>query len=530
MKASAVIFRGLRFGLTGNDDFRQTIFVAKYEAALLGAVAVAIWSTGCSSRTTSPGVIDAGRDLVLRNVTIVDTHDGHLSPGMRVVIKAGKIARIDPNQADLPGGAIPVVDGHGKFLVPGFVDGHTHVLHGPDATRDEAVMLANGITGFRQMDGTAELLRERRDGRLYESIFAPRVLAMPGRVLLTTNAFSPQEGIAEVDRQKAQGADFIKAGLVPPATFYAVGAEAKRAGLPFEGHLPPGVDPVEAVNAGYRSIEHLGPGATMLIDCSTEEDALKREIAAHPQRKPPPIPDFLVQKFLHKLVLDPLLAEIFFNHGTIANMQRIVDTFDETKCKRVAAAIAKSGSWQVPTLIRLRTSEFADAPEYQNDPNFKYESAAVRREWAEVSRDFSKKITPAQKVTVQKFWLLQLKLARMLDDAGVPMLAGTDSAGGAIVAGFSLHQEFALLAQDGFSPLKILQMTTLNAARFYGRETTMGSVEVGRDADLVLLDGNPITSAANLDRIEAVVRNGTFYSREALDAKLREVAGEVSAR
>jgi len=108
------------------------------------------------------------------------------------------------------------------------------------------------------------------------------------------------------------------------------------------------------------------------------------------------------------------------------------------------------------------------------------------------------------------------------------MLAGSDSSGGA--AGFNLHKEFALLAQDGFSPLKILQMTTLNAAKFYGREATVGSVEVGRDADLVLLDANPIESAQNLDRINAVVRNGQFYSREALDAKLREIAQKESVR
>jgi imidazolonepropionase-like amidohydrolase len=73
-------------------------------------------------------------------------------------------------------------------------------------------------------------------------------------------------------------------------------------------------------------------------------------------------------------------------------------------------------------------------------------------------------------------------------------------------------------------------MTTLNPARFYGREATMGSVEVGADADLVLLDGNPIESAQNLDRINAVVRNGTFYSRDSLDAKLREIAHEYSAK
>jgi imidazolonepropionase-like amidohydrolase len=499
--------------------------VRRWPAVLAGLLIA--FAAGCS-KPQKPVLVDTGRDLVLRGVTIVDTHDGHLSPGMTVSIIAGKITSIEPDTPDFRPGAATVVDAQGKFLVPGFVDGHTHIAHSADATRDEALMVANGVTGIRQMDGTAELLEERWEGRLFASTFAPRLLAMPGRVLLTTNAFSPQEGIAEVDRQKAQGADFIKVALVPPQTFYAVGAEAKKVGLPFEGHLPPGVDVVEAVDAGYRSIEHLGPGETILIDCSREEAALKQEIAAHPMKKPPPIPEFLVQRFVYKLTLDPLLAEIFFNHDTIERMQRIVDSFDDGKCRNVAAAIAKSGSWQVPTMIRIRTSNFADAPEYRNNPNFQYQSAAVREAWADVSQNFSKKITPAQKVTIQKFWVLQMKLARMLDEAGVPMLTGTDSAGGAIVAGFSLHQEFALLAQDGFAPLKILQMATLNPARFYGREATMGSVEVGRNADLVLLDANPIENAQNLDRINAVVRNGAYYSRDALDAKLRAVAQDAA--
>ena len=497
---------------------------------ILGMSLVAALATSCSTAKKPAPLVDPGHDLILQHVTIVDTHDGHLTPDMTVVIIAGKIAHIEKNRATIPPPAgTPVIDAEGKFLVPGFVDAHTHILHSPEAAKDEALMLANGITAVRQMDGTAELLEERREGLLFESIFAPKLLAMPGPVLLTTNAFTPQEGIAEVDREKAQGADFIKIGLVPPQTFYAVGREAKNVGLPFEGHLPPGVDAVEAVNAGYRSIEHLGPGAAILISCSTQQAALNQEIASHPLKKPPPIPDFLVQMVLHKLLLDPLLLEVMFDNNTLARMQQIDDTFDEAKCRNVAAAIAKSGSWQVPTLIRIRTSNFADAPEFRNDPNFKYVSAQNRKDWIDVSNRFSNKITPAQKLTIQRFWELQLKLARMLDDAQVPMMTGTDSAGGAIVAGFSLHQEFALLAQAGFSPLKILQMTTLNPAKFYGREATMGSVELGKDADLVLLDANPIESAVNLDRINAVVRNGAFYSRDSLDKKLREIADVASA-
>lgn len=105
------------------------------------------------------------------------------------------------------------------------------------------------------------------------------------------------------------------------------------------------------------------------------------------------------------------------------------------------------------------------------------------------------------------------------------MLAGSDNGGQWGVAGFSLHQEFDLLSEAGLPPLRVLQMTTLSAAQFLGREGTMGTVEAGRDANLVLLGGDPTIDVANLHRIRAVVRAGRFYTREDLDALQARVAG-----
>jgi imidazolonepropionase-like amidohydrolase len=85
------------------------------------------------------------------------------------------------------------------------------------------------------------------------------------------------------------------------------------------------------------------------------------------------------------------------------------------------------------------------------------------------------------------------------------------------------------LAAAGFSPLEILQATTLNGARFVGREATMGTVEQGKNADLVLLDANPTADVANLDKISAVVLKGKYYSRAALDRLLSDVAAAYAA-
>jgi imidazolonepropionase-like amidohydrolase len=120
---------------------------------------------------------------------------------------------------------------------------------------------------------------------------------------------------------------------------------------------------------------------------------------------------------------------------------------------------------------------------------------------------------------------------KLFDRTGVEMLAGSDAGSSQWdIPGFSLHQEFDLLAEAGLSPLKVLQMTTLQGAKFLHREKTMGSVAQGKDANLVLLDANPIASVGNLHKIAAVVRGGTYYSRDALnDMKKRTEDRQASA-
>ena len=162
--------------------------------------------------------------------------------------------------------------------------------------------------------------------------------------------------------------------------------------------------------------------------------------------------------------------------------------------------------------------EFGDAAEYRNDPNLKYVAQEDRELWESVGQDFAEDISADNREKLERFFGLQLKLAGLFDRAGVKMLAGSDTGGsGWEVPGFSLHQEFDLLEQAGISPLHVLQMTTINGAVFLDREASMGSVEVGKEANLVLLDANPIASVRNLHAIHAVIRNGNYYSADDLE-------------
>lgn len=124
---------------------------------------------------------------------------------------------------------------------------------------------------------------------------------------------------------------------------------------------------------------------------------------------------------------------------------------------------------------------------------------------------------------------LEFRLVRLFGEAGVDMLTGTDYGGALVVPGVALHQEFDLLAQAGLSALKVLQMATLDGARFLGRESEMGTVDVGKRADLVLLERNPLDRVANLHGIAGVMRSGRYYARQALDAMKQEVAERVAA-
>ena len=135
---------------------------------------------------------------------------------------------------------------------------------------------------------------------------------------------------------------------------------------------------------------------------------------------------------------------------------------------------------------------------------------------------------PAAKQTIRDLYPRQLALVKLLDQAGVKMMTGTDLGGGWVIPGFSLHQEFDELEKAGLAPLEVLQMTTLNGAEFLGRTSTMGRVAPGVDADLVLLDADPIQSVQNLHRIGGVVRAGFYYSNpdlEALKSRLRAEDG-----
>jgi hypothetical protein len=321
-------------------------------ATLLACLAFLL--IGCRKRSHPKVDLPISDKLRLDGVTIVDTHDGRLSAGMSILMDKGRIVSIAPTAEMANGPLVASIDATGRFAIPGFNNMHMHVIDQAESSAVLARMLADGVTGFRQMTGSAEFLEERRDGTLPIGKDAPALLVMPGNLLTPFDAGSTGQVVDEIDQQKRQGADFIKVGLVSPEVFFAAIAEGKRVGLPVLGHLQEGVDAAQASRAGFKSIKHLGPGSSIWIACSTEHTSLLAEAAAHPLMKTPPIPvPAFVQKMLMKRLQKRLINPAAFEDAVYtARLQRAFDTYSEARCRALAATFVANDTWNVPTLVR----------------------------------------------------------------------------------------------------------------------------------------------------------------------------------
>jgi predicted amidohydrolase len=461
---------------------------------------------------------DVTQGVVIQNASIVNTRDGSILFAKSIVLDGGKITKISASQANISGTAT-AVDGSGKFLVPGFNDMHTHAMAAVDQTPTYwPLLIANGITGIREMGGSAAVIQRARQlnaDSAAHKVDAPEVLVIPSDIFAGQSP-TAAGAAAFVQAKKADGADFIKMTAGTRDAVLGLFQESKNQNLDAAGHLSPAVSALDSSNAGMRAIEHLGAGWGLILDCSTDQTNI-RGTAAPLQATLQPLPaDFVV----NPRVYDGTLNAPFY--------QRILDTYSDATCQSLAQAFVKNGTWQPVTLIRLRTQDYGNDPVYTADPNLKYVDKTRLALWNQLAQKFS--ALPASAVTtLRAYYEQQKKVTKLMKQAGVGILAGSDLGGQWVIPGFGLHQEFKELAASGLSPLEILQATTLNGAQFLRRDATMGTVEEGKNADLVLLDANPVSDVANLDKVSAVFLKGKYFSKDALDKMKADVAAAYAA-
>jgi imidazolonepropionase-like amidohydrolase len=445
--------------------------------------------------SAAPADENPTRTLAFTHVTVIDATGAPALPDMTVVIEDKHIVDLGKSAKVKAPPDATIVEARGKYLIPGLWDMHVHTVFGDWLPRNERVTLplfvANGVTGVRDMGGDLDVVKQWRGEIDAGRLLGPRMIIAGPMLDGPTPAFPSSAPVANaadgrrvVDDLKARGVDFIKIqSLIPRDGYFAAAAEAKKLGLMFVGHVPDAVRASEASNAGQKSIEHF---TGIFEGCSTIED---------------------------QLIKGPKSVGVK------------VSTFDPARQRRLIELMAKNQTWQVPTLVWERGQWLVDDIDLSHDPLTKYAPAAWKdKTWPMFVREIMESMDTDPLPVRKHFVQMELDMTLAMFRAGVPFMAGTDTAAGVhIFPGFSLHDELGLFVRAGLTPMQALQTATRNPAVFLGRLAETGTVEKGKRADLVLLDANPLVDIANTRRIRAVVLAGRYFARADLDRMLKGV-------
>ncbi len=447
--------------------------------------------------------------LIIQRATVIDLASPKPLKDVSVAVSAGRILAIG-KKIKIPPGA-QIIDARGKFLIPGLWDMHMH-LGLPDAFFP--MLVANGITGVREMFSGIPLpliqqWRARSDvPRIVASGFldGPLMLSAPsippGAIAVSTDV----QARFAVDLLARSGYDFLKVySSLPREAYFAIAQEARAIGIPFAGHVPEAVSPLEAAEAGQRSQEHL---INILLACSTNEDTLRAER-------------------LRVMNDDKISGEARLRILGFPDPADFTGTYSKDKADTLFAAFVRNGVWHTPTLALLHGFAYGD--DLVNDPSFLYMPESWRKTAHPRDKEYMKDLSPEQfdaQVARIRALLDRYKiLVRDMHRAGVEFLAGTDtSLTNPVIPGVGLHEELALLVESGFTPLEALATATRNPARYFNALNQTGTIEAGKAADLVLLDANPLADIRNTQKIRAVVMRGRYFSRADLDAMLDRAA------
>ncbi|HYP00554.1 MAG TPA: amidohydrolase family protein [Pyrinomonadaceae bacterium] len=416
------------------------------------------------------------QSLVITHVTVIDATGAAARPDMTVVITGERIAAVGrTGQVSVPRGA-RVVNGAGKYLIPGLWDMHVH-LSWTKATA-LPVLVANGVTSVRDLGGRLGELDKWRTRINAGLLTGPRIVRA-GPILngQKFNTYQMVSGNAEETRGvvralKEVGVDFLKTHRrMPRDSYFALVDEAKKQGLGLVGHIPMTVTPEEASDAGQVTIEH-----TETLFEGTFSAALKG-------RK---LPDAIRQ-------------------------------FRAEDAEKLFARFVKNRTVVDPTLVAFRSFVNASDPSLPPDPRSRYVALSLKKEWEKVAKPMSAEDLAELKATFAEL----REVVRQMNRSGVTLVAGSDIAGPR-VPGFGLHDELTLLVEAGLTPMQALQAATLTPARVLDKAKDLGSIETGKLADLVLLDADPLADIRNTQRIRAVVLDGKLLDRPALDRLLAE--------
>ena len=465
--------------MTNPDDVGPRTRLVSTRLAL-AAAAVVLLQAGCTLRPDrAPAQPKAGAAasspvLVFTHATVIDATGAPPRPGTTVVVQDRRITAVGPDDSiGLPDEA-RVIDATGKFLIPGLWNMHVHTTtYGP---RSLAMFVQRGVTGVRDLGGDLELIdrwrAEIEEGRRLgprivragpfvdgpkELIGPPELVAERARTQIVVS--DPEEARLAIQTLARGGADWVKThnGLSAEA-FRAVVAEATAAGLPVATHLAPTVTAAQASDAGVKSLEHI----------------------------------------------ETLIESVIGETGRAGRKLDTLEALAELTDKRAAELFRRlrdNGTWFDPTLVAYRTF----VKEAQD--------AVAQGRNAAKARD-------GREAVLRR----GIELVGLMHENGVGLLAGSDSGPRpesvpypSPEPGADLHEELVLLVEAGLTPQEALETATSKAARFLGLEGEVGTITAGSEADLVLLDRDPLADIRNTRAIVAVVLRGRLLEGAAVE-------------
>ncbi len=451
-------------------------------AVLLGAVVVSGSMLAASRTPVAPdpsSILAAAQSapeaVAFTNVNVVPMDSERVLTDQTVLVERGRIRRLgSAAEARVPAG-VTTVDGSGKYLMPGLAEMHGHM---PGGDVEEMVMflyVANGVTTVRGMlglDGHLELRRKANAGE----IVAP-TLYLAGPSFNGNSVSSPKQAVQKVRTQKEQGWDLLKIhpGLTVPE-YDAMAMTAHEVGIRFGGHVPADVGLEHAIYMGQETFDHLD--------------------------------------------------------GFIEYLNAFDEPIDRGRLDELVTMVKDASAWVVPTMVlwdvvvigRGNAQVMANYPEMRYWPKRNIPRVVEGVEgW--IGRHARRAQRAQANPDAADLWAgNRLEVLKALSDGGVGILMGTDSPQLFSVPGFSLHREMQAMAEAGMSPYEILVTGTRAVGEYFRRSDTFGTVAVGRRADLILLNSNPLDDVGNVaDRAGVMVR-GRWYSDSYIQERLDEIA------
>jgi len=415
------------------------------------------------------------------DVNVVPMDTAGVLEHQTVVVHDGMVSAVGPDStAEIPAHA-QIIDGAGRFLMPGLADMHVHI-----SNEDEFLLfIANGVTTVRDMFGDEDRLAWRanveRGDMLGPTIYTsgPIIDGNPPFIEGSTVVETAAEARQVVAEEKADGYDFVKVyDFLSQDAYAAIVSAAREHGIPVVGHVPDEVGLSGVLAARQASIEHL-------------------------------------RGYAPALASDPDKVTFGSEDWAMA---------DTSKMRALADATRVAGVWNCPTLV---VGQKWVQPDEQRalyaKPVMRYVSPDVRAEWDPDANYLS--FFPTEKLAaVQGSHWQRAMMTRALHESGARLLLGTDAGNPFVVAGFSVHEELANFVDVGLTPYEALLTGTRDAAEFVGASGEFGVVATGARADLILTEGNPLEDVGAVVRPEGVMVRGAWLPREELAQGLDRLA------